>query len=94
MSKGSQRILKDISLGNRSASFSKMDRSNGYPSIRDRSAHSNTSNFGQTDRSHNVSIHNKTRDLSGNKISFLNSNSHLVLGSSVYSGDGTKLFSP
>ena len=58
---------------------------------------SNVGNLTARDRSHqqhNVSTNNYVRDLSGTKMSFLNSSQHNFVGKAAFDSRGERLFSP
>lgn len=89
MSKKSKRILD---RSERSASLLGASRNTGYPSYRDRSQKSLMTDVGDVSVNQ---VSNYLKDLSGTKMSFLNSSSMQFLDKNHAVGkDGQRLFSP
>lgn len=90
MSKKSKRILEGRS--ERSASLLGVSKNTGFQSYRDRSQKSYMTDMGDIPAKQ---VSNYLKDMSGNKLSFLNSSSTQFLDKNhAYSKDGVRLFSP
>jgi len=103
MNAGSKKLLRDNSRTlSKSASQNQfLDRN--YYSVKDRSQITSTSRItdnardrSATSRTRDLSAsHNYVRDISGGKVSFLNSTRNLhTKGRAVYGSNGERLFSP